>query len=132
MIVLAASGMCAGGRIVNYLKAMLGNPRNDILFVGYQARGTPGRAIQAHGPQGGYVTLDDERFAIRARVHTIAGYSAHADQAGLLEFACTMPRPPRELRLVHGDPEASAALAGLLQQRLPTTEVKVARRVDQP
>jgi metallo-beta-lactamase family protein len=85
-VVIAASGMCAGGRVVNYLKAMLGDARHDVLFVGYQAAGTPGRDIQRYGPRGGYVVLDGERLDIRARVHTIGGYSAHADQRNLIDF----------------------------------------------
>lgn len=123
VVVLAASGMCAGGRIVNYLKAMLGDPRHDILFVGYQARGTPGRAIQEYGPRGGYVDFADERYTIRARVHTVSGYSAHADQAALIQFVQHMQRRPREIRLVHGDPSASAALAAKLVPLVPGTRV---------
>ena len=94
VVVLAAGGMCAGGRVVNYLKAMLGDPKHDILFVGYQAQGTPGRDIQRYGPRGGYVELDGERFDIRAKVHTISGYSAHADQRGLVDFVRNMGRLP--------------------------------------
>ena len=124
-VVIAASGMCAGGRVVNYLKAMLGDPRHDILFVGYQAAGTPGRDIQRFGPRGGHVQLDGERCEIRARVHTIGGYSAHADQQGLLDFATGLSAPPREIRLVHGDARAKQTLAQCLQQALPTTPVWV-------
>jgi metallo-beta-lactamase family protein len=123
VVVLAASGMCAGGRIVNYLKAMLGNPRHDILFVGYQAQGTPGRDIQRYGPRGGYVDLEGERLEIRAGVHTIAGYSAHADQEGLLAFVRDMATRPRAIRLVHGEPKASEALAERLREWVPGTEV---------
>ena len=123
VVVLAASGMCAGGRIINYLKAMLGNPKHDILFVGYQASGTPGRAIQRYGPRGGYVDLDDERFDIRAQVHTISGYSAHADQDALLAFVRNMHRLPRQIRLIHGDPEASEALAQILRETVADTVV---------
>ena len=123
VVVLAAGGMCAGGRVVNYLKAMLGDPKHDILFVGYQAQGTPGRDIQRYGPQGGYVELDGERFDIRARVHTIAGYSAHADQRGLVNFVRNMAARPRQVRLIHGDPEASEALATLLREYVPATVV---------
>jgi metallo-beta-lactamase family protein len=79
-IVIAASGMCSGGRIVNYLKATFSAPRTDILFSGYQAVGTPGRAIQKYGPQGGYVILDGKCYDVRARIRRISGYSAHADQ----------------------------------------------------
>jgi Cft2 family RNA processing exonuclease len=91
-IVIAASGMCSGGRIVNYLKAMLGDPRHDVLFTGYQASGTPGRDIQKYGPKGGYVDLDGQRYPIRAGIHTLGGYSAHADQKDLLNFIGRMRR----------------------------------------
>ncbi|NDY96297.1 MBL fold metallo-hydrolase RNA specificity domain-containing protein [Wenzhouxiangella limi] len=109
-VVIAASGMAAGGRVVNYLKAMLGDERHDVLFVGYQAQGTPGRAIQRFGPRGGWVELDGERIDIRARIHTIGGYSAHADQNDLMGFIQGIPQPPREIRLVHGERDAQEAL----------------------
>lgn len=115
-IVITGNGMCSAGRIVNYLKAMLGDPRHNIVFVGYQAHGTPGHAIQQYGPRGGYVELDGERYPIRAGVHRLGGYSAHADQAGLLRFVTGMRQWPQEVRLVHGDAEAKAALAALLKQ----------------
>jgi len=85
-IVIAGGGMCSGGRIVNYLKAMLGDKRHNVLFVGYQAQGTPGYAIQQYGPRGGYVDPDGERFDIRAKVTSIGGYSTDVDQKGLVEF----------------------------------------------
>ena len=122
-IVIAASGMCAGGRIVDYLKAMLGDARHDVLFVGYQASGTPGRDIQRYGPQGGYVMLDGERYSIRAGVTTIGGYSAHADQHDLVRFVKRMRHLPRQVRLVHGEPQAQAALKQALYEALPGVEV---------
>ncbi|MGO1773336.1 MAG: MBL fold metallo-hydrolase [Halomonas sp.] len=69
-VVISASGMCAGGRIMNYLKAMLGDERHQVLFVGYQGAGTPGRAIQHYGPQGGWVEIDGQRIDIKAGVTT--------------------------------------------------------------
>ncbi len=116
-IVIAASGMCTGGRIVNYLKAMLGDPRHNVLFVGYQAAGTPGRDIQTYGPGGGYVVLDGERHVIRAGIETLGGYSAHADQAGLVDFVTGMARWPEQVRIVHGEPLARRALAAALKHR---------------
>lgn len=110
-IVIAGNGMCSGGRIVNYLKAMLGDPRHNVVFVGYQAIGTPGRQIQQYGPNGGYVDYDGQRYQIRAPIHTLSGYSAHADQAGLVNFVAGMRCPPQEIRLVHGEPGAKKALA---------------------
>lgn len=116
-IVIAGSGMCAGGRIVNYLKAMLGESRHNVLFVGYQARGTPGAAIQMHGPRGGYVELDRERFDILAGVSTVNGYSAHADQAGLVAFVTGMDEWPAQIRLVHGEPTAKRSLGQVLERK---------------
>ncbi|WP_425415053.1 MBL fold metallo-hydrolase RNA specificity domain-containing protein [Pseudidiomarina woesei] len=110
-IVIAASGMCSGGRIVNYLKALIGDERTDVVFVGYQAVSTPGRQIQEYGPRGGYVVLDHQRYPIRAQIHTLGGYSAHADQRELLEFLHTTVAPVGNVRLVHGEANAKAALA---------------------
>ena len=113
-VVIAASGMATGGRVVNYLKRMLGDERHAVLFTGYQAAGTPGRAIQQYGPRGGWVELDAERITIRANVETIGGYSAHADQANLLHFITRMRHWPREIRLIHGEPSAQQALKAQL------------------
>ncbi len=116
-IVITGSGMCTAGRVINYLKAMLGDARHNVVFVGYQARGTPGHVIQQYGPQHGYVELDGERYTINAGVQTLGGYSAHADQKGLIGFITGMKRWPEEVRLVHGDDEAKATLASELQRR---------------
>jgi len=124
-VVIAASGMCAGGRIVNYLKAMLGDPRHDVLFVGYQAAGTPGRDIQSYGPGGGYVRLDGRRYDIRAGVHTLGGYSAHADQSDLIGFVARMRVQPRQVILVHGDHGAKQALQSALRARFPAMQVTI-------
>lgn len=121
-VVLAGSGMCAGGRVVNYLKAMLGDKRNDVLFVGYQAAGTPGRDILTYGSHGGWVELDGDRYDIRARIHQVGGYSAHAGQSDLLEFVAGIPVPPREIRIVHGDPGAKRALKRCFQS-LSSTDI---------
>ncbi|MBN1008725.1 MBL fold metallo-hydrolase RNA specificity domain-containing protein [Amphritea pacifica] len=122
-IVIAASGMCAGGRIVNYLKALLPDPRTEVLFVGYQAKGTPGHDIQKYGPAGGYVYLDNEKIDIRAGVYTISGYSAHADQKDLISFVKRMRYKPKEIRIVHGDKEAKRVLKAELKKITPETEI---------
>ncbi len=127
-IVIAASGMCSGGRVVNYLKALLGHPSHDIAFVGYQAQGAPGRDIQQYGPRGGWVQLDGERYPIRARIHTLGGYSAHAGQRDLLNFIRRMRRPPRQIRLIHGDAAAKQALKRQLDAQQPHTEVLIPRQ----
>ena len=74
--------------------------RTDVVFVGYQARGTPGRSLQEGGKS---VTLDGKRYAVRAGVHILSGYSAHADQRNLVNFVTRMRRPPRDVVLVHGE-----------------------------
>ena len=124
-VVIAGSGMCAGGRVVNYLKAMLGDARNDVLFVGYQAAGTPGRNILTYGPRGGWVELDGERYDIRAQVHTVGGYSAHAGQEDLLRFVEGIPQLPSEIRIVHGDKGAKRALQGKLRDSVPEAAVVI-------
>ncbi|MBA1204487.1 MBL fold metallo-hydrolase [Pseudomonas capeferrum] len=117
-IVIAGNGMCSGGRIVNYLKAMLGDPRHEVVFVGYQAKGTPGAVIQASEGAEGFVKidLDGDLYDIRAKVITLGGYSAHADQQGLLEFVTGMSRWPTRIKLVHGEQPAKRALAARLEQ----------------
>lgn len=117
-VILAGSGMCSGGRIVNHLLQGIENPANDILFVGYQAAGTPGRAIQQYGAKpDGYVDLDGQRKSIRAVVHTLSGYSAHADQQGLVDWLAAMPQRPGSVKLVHGETAARRALAQVLAQQ---------------
>lgn len=109
-IVIAASGMCEGGRIVNYLQALLQDPVHQVVFVGYQARGTLGAAIQRYGPQQGYVDINGERIHIAAEILTLSGYSAHADKTGLFNFVARIKRKPNRVRIVHGDTEAKQAL----------------------
>lgn len=118
-IVIAGNGMCSGGRIVNYLKAMLGDARHEVMFVGYQAKGTPGAVIQAgEGAEGCVqIDLDGQMYEVRAKVMTLSGYSAHADQAGLLQFALGGPLQPGKVLLVHGEKAAKTMLKKALMQR---------------
>jgi metallo-beta-lactamase family protein len=118
-IVIAAGGMCNGGRIVNYLKRFIDKPTTDILLVGYQARGTIGREIQTYGPKGGYTQIEGQRYEIRAKVHSLTGYSAHADQANLLNFIKRTRKKPKQIRLVHGDDEAKLALKTTITGKRP-------------
>lgn len=113
-IVVAASGMCEGGRIVDYLKALLPDERTDVIFSGFQAEGTLGRAIQ-QGEK--LVTIDEEEIEVNADIHVMSGYSAHADQGDLLRFIEGIPTPPKRIHLVHGEPEAKAAFAAVLREK---------------
>jgi metallo-beta-lactamase family protein len=101
-VIIAGSGMCTGGRIVNHLKHGLDNPKNDLLFVGFQAKGTPGRDIV------------EGRTPAKAAIHHLSGYSAHADQQTLCNWVKSMPEPPGEIRLVHGEPKTQKALKSKL------------------
>ncbi len=115
-IVIAGGGMCSGGRIVNYLEAMLDDPRHNVLFVGYQAQGTLGSQIQKYGPRGGYVEINHQRIDIRAEITTLGGYSAHADQASLVRFVTGMRKWPQQVRLIHGETGAKAVLRDKIVQ----------------
>ena len=117
-VIIAGSGMCTGGRIINHLKAGLAKPEDDVCFVGYQAGGTPGRDIQRYARKpGGYVVLDGEKVEIKANIHVLTGYSAHADQNGLVEWVQAMPQKPAAIKLVHGETNARRALAGVLKEK---------------
>ncbi len=116
-VIIAGSGMCTGGRIVNHLAAGIERPENDIVFVGYQAAGTPGRAIQEHARGNRTVVLNGKESKIQACVHTLSGYSAHADQRGLLDWVERMPEKPGKIQLVHGEPKAQKVLAAKLVER---------------
>ena len=113
-IVIAGSGMCTGGRVVNYLKRFIGDPKADILFVGYQASGTPGHSI-SRGSE--WVRLDGRKYEIAADVHRINGYSAHGDQADLIRFVEQMDERPEQIRLVHGEYRPKKVLAEELTKR---------------
>ncbi|MEE9351639.1 MAG: MBL fold metallo-hydrolase [Thiotrichaceae bacterium] len=124
-IVIAASGMCNGGRIMGYLKALLGDERTDILFSGYQAKNSIGRQIFKYGPKNGWVEIDNERYEIKAKIHQIGGYSAHADQQNLLDFATQMEKGPEEVRVLHGDENAKEVLKVKLEELLPDATVVI-------
>lgn len=117
-IVIAGSGMCTGGRIVDHLADGLADSKNDVLFVGYQAKGTLGRDILTHGPrENGYARINGEKVFINAKVHKLGGYSAHADQKELVEWVAAMPERPGRIRLVHGEREAQSELREVLSSK---------------
>lgn len=124
-IVIAASGMCSGGRIVNYLTRFIELSTTDVLFVGYQARGTLGQAIIKYGERGGYVDIGQRRFTIGAKIHQMSGYSAHADQKDLLRFVKRMRRKPNLIKIVHGDDAAKSALRDQLQVVVPSCIIEI-------
>ena len=114
-IIISASGMCEGGRIRHHLRYNLSRPECAIVFVGFQAAGTLGRRIVDGAKQ---VRIFREPYAVRARVFTIGGLSAHADQDALLAWLRGFRRAPRRTYVVHGEPLAAQALREAIGQRL--------------
>ncbi|MDF2697141.1 MAG: Metallo-beta-lactamase family protein RNA-specific [Labilithrix sp.] len=110
MVIIAGSGMCTGGRIVGHLREGLPSPDTTVLFVGYQAEGTPGRRIQEAAKRGGRVHIDGEDVVVRARIATLRGLSAHADRKELRAWLRKIP-DVRRVALHHGDVEAQTAFA---------------------
>lgn len=111
-IVLAGSGMCTGGRIVHHLKNNLYKEDTHVVFVGYQARGTLGRRI-VEGAR--TVRVAGEEVAVNAQIHTINGFSAHADRRDLLVWARNFSTKPTFF-ITHGEEEAAGALARNLEE----------------
>ena len=106
-IIIAGSGMCTGGRIVHHLKHNIAREGAHVMIVGFQARGTPGRALVDGAER---IRLWGEEFDVRAKIHTVGGLSAHADQQGLIDWYRQIKRRP-PVMLVHGEPDAMEALA---------------------
>jgi metallo-beta-lactamase family protein len=113
VVIISASGMATGGRILHHLKQRLPDPRNTVLLVGYQAAGTRGWSLQ-----NGAATLriHGEDVPVKARVATLSGLSAHADEAELERWLATFPAPPWQTLLVHGEPAALAAAQARLDR----------------
>src|SRR6476646_7469364 len=103
--------MCEGGRILHHLEHGLGDPRNTVLFVGYQGEGTLGRRLrEGRNP----VNIFGEPVEVKAEIAGLDGYSAHADQRELVEWVEHLKPTPRTIFLVHGDLGPAETLAGLL------------------
>jgi metallo-beta-lactamase family protein len=114
-ILISASGMATGGRVVHHLKHLLPEPRNAVVLVGYQAEGTRGRDLVDGA---GALKMHGRYIPVRADVRQIEGFSVHADEDGLVAWASQMARPPTTTYIVHGEPEASAALLRRFRSQL--------------
>ena len=114
-VIISASGMCEAGRIKHHLKHNLWRKESTILFVGYQAEGSLGRALIEGETE---VTLFGEEIKVEAEIKSLKGISGHADREGLLEFAAGFRKKPRKVFVVHGDDEVVGPFADLLKERL--------------
>ena len=114
MLIIAGSGMCTGGRIVGHLIELLPRPETCVVFVGFQAQGTPGRRIQRAARNQGAVRLGGSEVPVRASIETLSGLSAHADRGELRRWLSALPNP-RRIALHHGERDAQDALASWLR-----------------
>ena len=117
-IIIAASGMCEGGRILHHLAHGLGNPRNTVLFVGFQAEGTLGRRLKEGAET---VNVFGEPVRVQAEVVALDGFSAHADQTELAAWVAGLDPRPRTIFLVHGELGPALTLAGVLERKVGAT-----------
>lgn len=112
-VIIAASGMAESGRILHHLANHIGDPKNCVLFVGFQAEHTLGRRIQEGARQ---VKIYGEPVEARAEVETIGGYSAHADRTELRKWVRQLGGPVKRAFVVHGEPGPAQAMAGILRE----------------
>jgi metallo-beta-lactamase family protein len=115
MIIISASGMLSGGRVLHHLKRRIPDPDTTLLFVGYQAQGTLGRRV-LEGARA--IRIHGETFPVEATIREVSALSAHADQRGLIDWAAGLKTPPRKVFLVHGEPGPREALAAALRTSL--------------
>src|SRR5262249_35327124 len=113
-IIISASGMCEGGRVLHHLQHALGNDRNTVLFVGFPGQGTLGRRLRDGAET---VNVFGEPVRVRAEIVALDGFSAHADQQEILAWVGRLEPQPRSVFIVHGEPEPAETLAGLLRER---------------
>lgn len=121
MIIVSASGMASGGRVVHHLKAFAPDPRNMILLTGFQAAGTRGAALAGGAEE---IKIHGEWIAVRAEVVQLRGTSAHADRAQLIAWMKSGPSVPERIFVTHGEPAAADALRQYLRREV-ATEVMV-------
>lgn len=115
MVVIAASGMATGGRVIHHLKVFAPDHRNLVLFSGFQAAGTRGAAMVAGADA---IKIHGTYVPVRAEVAVMDSLSAHADCDELLDWVSVIPRPPERVFLNHGEPQAADGLRRRIEERL--------------
>lgn len=113
-IIIAGSGMCNGGRITHHFKHRIWNPKNAVLFVGYQAKGTLGRKI-VEGAK--WINLYGEDIIVKASIHTINGFSAHADQKAIIKWISKIKKL-KKIFLIHGEVESQKIFKEAIKEKI--------------
>ncbi len=111
-IIISASGMATGGRVLHHIKALASDRRNMILFVGYQATGTRGKALLSGKRE---IKIFGEKVLVNAEIGVLENVSAHADYQEMLAWLGKIKTPPRKIFITHGEPHAALALQGKIQ-----------------
>ena len=114
-MIISASGMATGGRVLNHLKALAPGPQNHIVFAGFQVSGSRGAHLVAGATQ---VKIHGAYVPVRASVSALEGFSGHADADELLAWLRLMPQPPAQTFVVHGEPDAADTLRRRIQDEL--------------
>jgi metallo-beta-lactamase family protein len=114
-IIISASGMATGGRVLHHLKFRLPDPRNTILFVGFQASGTRGQLLKNGARE---IKIHGEHVPVRAHIRAFESFSRHADAPEILRWLGSLKAPPKLTCVVHGEPESSAVLAEQIRKSL--------------
>jgi metallo-beta-lactamase family protein len=128
-IILSASGMATGGRVLHHLARRLPDSRNAVILAGFQAEGTRGRALLEGAKT---LRIHGEDVPVKGEICELKQFSAHGDRGELLRWLSGMPAPPRQTFLVHGEPPAAAALQETIQSRMgwPVMRAAYRQRVD--
>ena len=114
-IIVSASGMATGGRVVHHIENFAPDPANTILFVGYQAAGTRGAALVGGARE---IRMHGRWVPVRAEVAALEGLSSHADRDELLAWLGSLPHAPRRVFVTHGEPEAADSLRQAVSEHL--------------
>ncbi|WP_151445633.1 MBL fold metallo-hydrolase RNA specificity domain-containing protein [Lacisediminimonas profundi] len=115
MVIIAASGMATGGRVLHHLKAFVGDRRNTVLFAGYQAGGTRGAAMLGGADA---IKIHGEYYPVRAQVEQIDNLSAHADSSEIIDWLKGFSTPPRQVFITHGEPDAADTMRRQIEEQL--------------
>ncbi len=132
MVIVSASGMLEGGRVLHHLKNYLPSEKNTVLFVGYQAEGTKGRYLQEKAKTLGMMKIHHEEIKVKASVESLNSLSGHGDQEDLIQWLKSSPSKPKKIFINHGTPHSMMAFAARIEKGLgiPCEPILEPRKVE--